>query len=105
MKKYTVKQLTKAGGKLWKKNKLKRVYFGNLPKYIRIEIEQYKTGNISSATLGGLPISNTRAQRIISTLNFGKIWYDLKTDKFETKNLDEYADEIIESIKSDINNI
>ena len=52
MKKYTVKQLTKAGGKLWKKNKLKRVYFGNLPKYIRIEIEQYKTGNISSATLG-----------------------------------------------------
>jgi hypothetical protein len=102
---YTVEQLVAAGGRLWEvaEKNMRRVYFNSLADRIGLSVSYYKTGNVSSASLNGKEISNTSARKILTTLEFGKVWYDLNTNRFETKNLGDYADEIIESIESDLN--
>lgn len=102
---YTLNQLESAGGKLWEKNGMRRVYFNSLSDRIGLSVSRYKTGNISSASLGDESISNSRARRIISNLEYGKIYYDLNDSKFYTKNLGEYENSILESVKNDIQNV
>lgn len=102
---YTAEQLVNAGGRLWKiaEKNMCRVYFNSLADRIGLSVSYYKTGNVSSASLNGNGISNCSARKILSTLESGKIWYDLNTNRFETKNLDEYAEKIINSIENDLN--
>lgn len=106
-KKYTAEQLIAAGGRLWEvfEKNMRRVYFNNLADRIGLSVSYYKTGNVSSASMNGEEISNTSARKIISTLETGKIWYDLNTNQFETKNLGDYADKIIESIENNLNTV
>jgi len=73
--------LINAGGKLWEKNGMSRVYFN--VSLLGLEISRYKTGNISSASLNGVGISNSEAGRI----EMIKIWYDAKDGQFHTSDL------------------
>lgn len=69
--KITREQMIAIGGKLWND----RVYL-NEPVWapmIELEIERYRTGNISSATLGGQRISNAKATRYLASKVF---WVD-----------------------------
>ena len=51
-----------------------RYYVQNLPELIGLELNYYKTGNISSARLNGEHCSNTRAYREIGEC--GRVWLD-----------------------------
>lgn len=101
---YTVEQLEKAGGKLWEKGEMRRVYFNatELERHFGLEIHTYNTGNISSAKLDGEKISNSQASKHANALHLGKLWYDLVAGKWMQQGLEGYAKDIIESIKSEI---
>ncbi|OIN79364.1 hypothetical protein [Mycobacterium malmoense] len=49
-----------------------REYITNLPDILGLDVDRYKSGNISSATLRGTRISNAEAARIAGI----KAWYD-----------------------------
>src|SRR5690606_40070996 len=58
----TVETLVAIGGNRWTKGNYDRVYFNGWAKFIGLEIERYKSGNIYSASLNGEPISNSEAR-------------------------------------------
>jgi hypothetical protein len=103
----TEEKLTAIGGVKWEKYEKKRIYFNDLEEWFGLECSRYNTGNISSATLDGEKISNSRAKEISSSLGWAKLWYDLTSDEFNWSgicntrdfNADEMADAIIQTIK------
>jgi len=106
---YTLEQLTAAGGKLWEKNGMRRVYFNSLRDRFGLKTSHYNTGNISSASLDGEAISNCRAREIGFCLENGKIWYDMSDNKFHGKfdrcrdySADDFFKFFVDSIKSDL---
>lgn len=106
---YTVEQLQAAGGKLWEKNGMRRVYFNSMQDRIGLSVTRYGTGNISNASLNGESISNCRAREIVYSCGSSKIWYDLSDNKFHGKlnGCRDYSSVdlfniFVESIKSDI---
>lgn len=106
---YTLEQLTAAGGKLWEKNGMRRVYFNSLQTRLGLDVTRYGTGNISSASLKGESISNSRARELVFCCENSKIWYDLISNEFHGKIMgcrdyssDKLFDIFVESIKSDI---
>lgn len=99
----TEEKLEKAGGKLWEKAGMRRMYFNNLNDYIGLECNYYKTGNISSANLNGTSISNNKARGIKSQLYNGKVYFDLNNKEFGYKYInEELAEEVIEGIKASL---
>jgi hypothetical protein len=87
----TVEKLKAAGGSEWESGDNRRVYFNDLPELYGLQAERYGTGNISSAKLDGQNISNSKARKIESGLFGGKVWYNVKTGKYESKGLSESA--------------
>lgn len=76
---YSLEQLQAAGGQLWEKNGMRRVYFNDLHELIGLEIDTYNSGNISGAKWKGEKISNADAGRTLRGI--GRVWYDLNTDQ------------------------
>jgi len=74
---YTAEQIEAIGGKSWTSpdQKVTRVYLRGaaLAKLIGLEIDYYKTGNISFAALRGEKISNAEAKRLADSAVF---WQD-----------------------------
>lgn len=97
---YTKEQLENAGGKYWEMNGMERVYFNDLERFVGLSTARYsRSGNISSASLNGQSISNTKARDIEFQMSQGKIWYGINTNVFNSKNMHEdYADIIINEI-------
>ena len=86
----TIEQLEKAGGKVWQKNGMSRVYYNDLAGlYGLVIVERYNTGNIHNATIDGERCSNSEARRILDRLSDAKLWYDLGDNKFHGKGLDD----------------
>jgi uncharacterized protein YjbI with pentapeptide repeats len=75
----TLDQLLAAGGSLWEKGDLRRIYFNNLADLFGLKLSHYNTGNVSGAELDGMTISNTEGKRIASDLAATKLWVDLAT--------------------------
>lgn len=75
-------------GSRWTKGSMDRIYLNNLSQLYGIATERYNTGRISSATLDGEPISNTKAFAILQQFQMGKFWYDVADGKFYGKGLD-----------------
>ena len=70
MRTYTADQMTSIGGNAWtsRDGRRHRVYLDNVwPAGIGLGISQYKSGNISGASLRGAPLSNTRAGQLLRT--------------------------------------
>lgn len=78
----TLDTLTAVGGKEWKRDDKHRVYFNDLASLFGLKTSHYNTGNISSASLDGQPISNGRAREIAGALSGSKVWYDLGDQQF-----------------------
>lgn len=72
-------------GSEWEKNGMHRIYFNDLPGWYGLQYERYNSGNVSSATLDGEHISNSKATGILSDLLALKIWYDVTTERFYWK--------------------
>ncbi len=89
---FTVQQLTAIGGREWQMGDRHRVYFNNLVRWYGLEIDHYKSGNISYATLGGEHISNTKARALAIHLYQAKLWYDLADGKFHGQGLEDTRD-------------
>lgn len=85
----TAETLTAAGGSLWEKGSMRRVYFNDLSELYGLKADRYNTGNISSATLDGETISNSAARRIMVELSTAKLYYDLTAGTFQSRGLNE----------------
>jgi len=72
--KITAENLEAIGGRRWIKGGHDRIYFNNWPELIGLEINRYKTGNISSAFLDGELISNRQAGLLLNMIN--KVYWD-----------------------------
>lgn len=69
---YTAEQIEAIGGSRWTKNGKDRVYLNDWHALARLEITRYHSGNISSATLDGEPLSNTKARLCA----IGKVYWE-----------------------------
>ena len=75
-KEQTRETLIKAGGKIWERGSMRRVYFNDLASLIGLEVSCYRSGNIKSARFAdGETISNGRAAKLF---DWGaKMYFDL----------------------------
>lgn len=99
-----IKILTDAGGKLWEKNSMKRIYFSGdlVVEFVGLSVSRYNTGNISGATLNGDAISNSEAKRILGGID--KIYYDLNDGKFHwTENYDNNVSDFCKMLRGLLN--
>jgi len=77
--KITAEHLEAIGGRRWTKNGHDRVYFNNWPELIGLEINRYRTGNISCAFLDGEQISNRQAGLLLNMIN--KVYWDIQAGR------------------------
>lgn len=76
-----VAALVNVGGSMWERGTMSRVYFNDLSKFFGLRVSYYNSGNVSSATLNGEPVSNSTARSLLRELD-GKLWYDVTTGKW-----------------------
>lgn len=91
----TVEDLTALGGKLWEKSQtLRRVYFNRaeLMSICNIEVDYYRSGNISNFVWDGETLSNSYGREIMDVIR-GGVYYDLVNRKFVANGYDRYAKE------------
>lgn len=104
--KMNAEQLIKIGGKEWKAGQKHRIYFHDLAMLFGLYCSMYKTGNISSATLNGEKISNSKATKLLYALRLSKVWFDVNTNAFHYECFpcdkwtgEQIGDAIVEEIK------
>lgn len=98
-------KLINLGGKEWQKHDKHRIYFNRreLEDLIGLEYEKYNSGNIRTATLNGELISNSKARKLLSGIQYGKFWYDLDLKEFASYDMAETTRDLIkEAIESKI---
>lgn len=101
--KMETKKLIEAGGSVWEKNGMTRIYFNDLATWYGLEVARYNTGNVSGATLDGESISNSEAKKILTALSETKVWYDVDAQEFACKGDTRRANIIIDAIKAAVN--
>ena len=80
--KMTLELAIQMGGNEWQKDEKHRVYFNSVQarmKLYNIECSFYKTGNISSASMNGEHISNSKAYKYLDAITVP--YYDVVADK------------------------
>lgn len=70
----SIENMVAIGCSRWQKAGMDRVYINDFHRYIGLETETYKSGNICWAALDGEEISNAEAYRIIGAVS--KVYYD-----------------------------
>ena len=85
----TTEQVMAAGGREWKTEdgKFHRIYFNGLSERYGLRCFYYNTGNVSSATLDGETISNSKARCLLSAFDGAKLWFDVLTGTWASKGL------------------
>lgn len=80
----TPEQIEKAKtiGTMWENGGKRRIYFSNLLQLLGYQLDFYGSGNIQSATLDGIQVSNSSAKKISDKLWQAKFFYDLNDGKF-----------------------
>lgn len=99
-----ISRLTDKGARRWTKGEHDRLYIDSA--ILGLEIDRYKSGNISYAEFKGEKISNSRA----AELDAVKVWIDLATGEICTKGgrvsacatMREAAEELIEAVEAEI---
>lgn len=77
---FSTETLTAIGGRRWQKNGMDRVYLNDWARFLApLEIEQYKTGNISWAAWNGEEIANRQAGLLLGSID--KVWFDAADGK------------------------
>lgn len=74
----SIETLIDLGGKEWIKGDHHRVYFNSADELIGLDVARYGTGNISSASLKGEPISNSKAKLLANA----RVYYDVKAARW-----------------------
>lgn len=81
--KTTAEKLEALGIDAWERGEMKRYYINDehLEAVFGLSIGRYNTGNVSSASLNGEGISNSKAYKLLGR----GIWYDANTDSWMQK--------------------
>src|SRR5690606_27593466 len=85
----TPESLVEIGGSRWQKGEMDRVYFNDLADRFGLRASFYGTGNVSSASLNGEKISNTKATRMLAGFSLAKFWFDVPAGEFQSRGLHE----------------
>lgn len=93
---FTAEQIQAIGGSPWHKDDgTLRVYLNDWVQFIGLEVSRYKSGNISSATLNGQPISNGKAARLLAA----KVYWEGGTIHITRGSVaEDYRDELLAGI-------
>src|SRR5689334_7545597 len=75
----TADTLTAIGGRRWQKNGMDRIYLNDFETVPGLELDHYKSGSISYATLDGQKISNSEASRLATAVD--KVYFDVTAGK------------------------
>ena len=75
------------GGGLWERGNMRRVYMNDLAGLYGLRVSRYNTGNTSSATVNGEPISNRRANYLTNTFRVAKLWWDISAGEWASRDL------------------
>lgn len=98
--------LVSIGGSRWQKAGKDRVYFNGLCALYGLELEHYRSGNISAAWVDGEPISNSHAFDLQLTLSAAKLWFDCSDGKFHAQGLTQAQhDHLVARIKAKLNTV
>jgi hypothetical protein len=79
----TADTLTAIGGSRWTKAGKDRVYINDWAAFAGLEVDQYKSGNISWAAWHGEKISNSQAYKLLSSID--KVWFDVADGKLHCR--------------------
>ena len=80
---YSVETMTAIGGRRWTKNGMDRVYLNDFATVPGLELDHYKSGNISYAALDGETISNAEGGRLSTAVD--KVYFDAADGKVYIK--------------------
>ncbi|WP_371099896.1 hypothetical protein [Streptomyces sp. PU_AKi4] len=80
---YSVETMTAIGGRRWQKNGMDRVYLNDFETVPGLELDHYKSGSISYATLDGEKVSNAEGGRLATAVD--KVYYDATDGKVYIK--------------------
>ena len=106
---YSIATMTAIGGRRWQKNGHDRVYLNGFETVPGLELDHYKSGNISYAELDGEKISNSEAGRLATAVD--KVYFDATDGKVYIKrgwgnprslNRDEIASRIFSAVRAAI---
>jgi hypothetical protein len=106
---YSVETMTAIGGRRWQKNGKDRVYLNDFETVPGLELDHYKSGSISYATLDGDKVSNAEGGRLATAVD--KVYFDAADGKVHIKwgwgnprslDRDEIADRIFSAVRAAI---
>ncbi|GAA4823973.1 hypothetical protein [Streptomyces ziwulingensis] len=80
---FTTETMVAIGGRRWQKNGMDRVYLNDFQTVPGLELDHYKTGNISGASLDGQGISNAEGGRLATAVD--KVYFDAADGKVHIK--------------------
>jgi hypothetical protein len=75
-------EVLKSFGNEWEKDGHHRIYFSDLAGWIGLEVNFHSPGNFDYASLGGESISKLEALDLLKCLRVGRLWFDIKKEKF-----------------------
>ncbi|MGW4695140.1 hypothetical protein ACWEO1_22490 [Kitasatospora cineracea] len=88
----TVENMAAIGGRRWQKAGHDRVYINDWAPFAGIATSHYGTGRISSASIGGRGIANSRVGRILGAVD--KVWFDASDSKVYVSGWDHTTVEV-----------
>ncbi|MEU3656455.1 hypothetical protein AB0E67_27340 [Streptomyces sp. NPDC032161] len=104
---FTVDTMTAIGGQRWQKNGMDRVYLNDFQTVPGLELDHYKSGAISYASLDGDKVSNAEGGRLATAVD--KVYFDAADGRVHIKwgwgnprslDRDEIADRIFTAVRT-----
>jgi hypothetical protein len=80
---YSIETMTAIGGRRWQKNGMDRIYLNDFQTVPGLELDHYKSGSISYATLDGEKVSNAEGGRLATAVD--KVYFDAADRKVYIK--------------------
>lgn len=80
---FSIETMTAIGGRRWQKNGHDRVYLNDFQTVPGLELDHYKSGSISYATLDGEKVSNAEGGRLATAVD--KVYFDAADGKVHIK--------------------
>lgn len=80
---FSIETMTAIGGRRWQKNGHDRVYLNDFATVPGLELDHYKSGNISGAWLDDEKVSNAEGGRLATAVD--KVYYDAADGKVHIK--------------------
>lgn len=81
---FTTEAMVAIGGNRWQRGDKDRVYLNDWATLAGLSVTRYGTGNISSASWQGEPISNSQAGKLLGSID--TVWFDAADGKLHCRS-------------------